>query len=55
MKPLTALSLAVMAGLCFFYYLLGLMHLHSLILSGGLMFLIIFLLIRFLTVRPKNK
>ncbi len=55
MKPLTALLLAVMAALCFLYYLLGLMHLHSLLLSGGFLFLIIFLLIRVLTVHPKKK
>lgn len=54
LTPLTALLLTVMAGLCFIYYVLGLMHLQPLFLSGGLFFLILFLLIRILTLRPKK-
>ncbi|MCO7126658.1 hypothetical protein NIE88_12875 [Sporolactobacillus shoreicorticis] len=40
---------------CFYYFLLGLLHLESLLLSGAMLFVIIFFTVCFLTRHRRGK
>jgi hypothetical protein len=55
MKLVVFCLLAAIAVFCFYYFLLGLMHLGSLLLSGSILFTIIFLIVRLLTWHRRNK
>ncbi|GEB76548.1 hypothetical protein [Sporolactobacillus inulinus] len=54
MKLVMLCLLSAMAVLCFGYFLLGLLHLESLFLSGILFFTLIFLIVRMLTWNQKR-
>ncbi|MFT8317862.1 MAG: hypothetical protein ABF651_06295 [Sporolactobacillus sp.] len=54
MKQTAAILLLLLFLICFYHYLLGLLHLESLILTGGFLFLTLFLIIRLLTWRKKQ-
>ncbi|SFG36627.1 hypothetical protein SAMN02982927_01474 [Sporolactobacillus nakayamae] len=55
MKLIVFCLLAATVIFCFYYFLLGLMHLESLLLSGAILFTIIFLMVRLLTWHRHNK
>ncbi|EST12989.1 hypothetical protein [Sporolactobacillus laevolacticus] len=55
MKSVIFCLLAALIVFCFYHFLLGLLHLESLLLSGALLFLIIFLMVRFLTWHRRNR
>ncbi|WP_157800231.1 hypothetical protein [Sporolactobacillus pectinivorans] len=54
MKLIFVLLTVIASVFLFYHYLLGLLHLESLLISGGLFFLTVFLLIRLLTWRQRN-
>ncbi|MET1248091.1 hypothetical protein ABWW58_04775 [Sporolactobacillus sp. STCC-11] len=55
MKLVAFCFLAAIAVFCFYYFLLGLMHLESLLVSGAILFTSIFLMVRLLTWHRRNK
>ncbi|WP_165364300.1 hypothetical protein ABNN70_09000 [Sporolactobacillus sp. Y61] len=55
MRYTAVFVLILILGFCFYHYLLGLLHLESLILTGGLFFLFLFLFIRLITWKQKNE
>ncbi|MCO7174517.1 hypothetical protein ACFP7A_03590 [Sporolactobacillus kofuensis] len=55
MKSVIFCLLAALVVFLFYHFLLGLLHLESLFISGALLFLTIFLMVRFLTWHRGNK
>lgn len=54
MKFICVFLTAMASFFLFYHYLLGLLHLESLLFSGGLFFAAVFLLVRALTWRQRN-